>query len=284
MKTRISAMICLLCVIGYADLTRAEDQPSQRASDRAYGSADIPDMSSGTIEPYLSFMAGVSIPFSEDATFTDGTKPTEIKDVDYQMKQSIGGNAGIWFPTRNKLAGFDVGGEIEGYVWYPDVSCCRENYNGSYKPYGFEGTTTEIQGIYVGANLMIRRPMAISESYPNGRWHPYIGVGGGAHQLAMRPGGARGATGASPLSDQRDTAPAFSVKGGVKVFLFKYVAAFAEAKYTQAFHTGLTTDRYGQSTPIFSDNETGLIVNNYESWIRTIHVHAGLSIHFDIRP
>ncbi len=265
MKTRISAMICLLCVLGYPLSASAEDE--------------LPTISSGTIEPYLSFMAGVSIPFSQDATFVDGTTPREMRDIDYQMKQSIGGNAGIWFPTRNKLAGFDLGGEIEGYVWYPDVACCRENFNGVTLSDGaFEGTTTEIQGVYVGANFMIRRPMGISEAYPNGRWHPYVGVGGGAHQLVMRPGGSRGTAGA-PFTDQRDTAPAFQVKGGFKVFLFKYLAAFAEAKYTHAFHDGLTTDRFGQST-----TDTELIVNPFESMIRTIHVHAGLSLHFDVKP
>jgi hypothetical protein len=270
MKTRISTMICLLFVLGY---------PLSESA-----AAELPTISSGTIEPYLSFMAGVSIPFSQDATFLDGSTPREMKDIDYQNKQSIGGNAGIWFPTRNKLAGFDLGGEIEGYIWYPDVACCRENFNGVTQNGAFEGTTTEIQGIFIGAHLMVRRPFGISEAYPNGRWHPYIGVGGGAHQMSMRPGGARGATGASPLVDQRDTAPAFSAKGGVKVFLFKYVAAFAEAKYTHAFHDGLETDRYGISQPIFSGNDVGLFTNSYESHIRTIHVHAGLSLHFDIRP
>lgn len=265
MKTRISAMICLLCILGYPLSASAEDE--------------LPTISSGTIEPYLSFMAGVSLPFSEDATFVDGTTPREMKDIDYQMKQSIGGNAGIWFPTRNKLAGFDLGGEIEGYIWYPDVACCLANFNGvpANNSQGFEGTTTEIQGIYVGANLMIRRPMGISEAYPNGRWHPYVGVGGGAHQLSMRPGGSRGTEGA-PFTDQRDTAPAFQAKGGFKVFLFKYLAAFAEAKYTHAFHDGLTTDRFGAS------GAGPLVVNPYESTIRTIHVHAGMSLHFDVKP
>ncbi len=261
MKTRISAMICLLCLLGYPFSASAEDE--------------LPTMSSGTIEPYLSFMAGVSLPFSQDATFRNGDVD---RNVDYQMKQSIGGNAGIWFPTRNKLAGFDLGGEIEGYIWYPDVACCRENFNGVTLPDGtFEGTTTEIQGIYVGANFMIRRPMGISEAYPNGRWHPYVGIGGGAHQLSMRPGGSRGTEGA-PFSDQRHTAPAFQAKGGVKVFLFKYLAAFAEAKYTHAFHDGLTTDRFGLS------GAGPLVVDVYESTIRTIHVHAGLSLHFDVKP
>ncbi|MCP9475743.1 MAG: hypothetical protein NNA19_10905 [Nitrospira sp.] len=268
MKTRIAAMIVLLCVVGFSSSARA--------------AAELPTMSSGTIEPYLSFMAGVAIPFSEDATFTDGSLPRVERDVDYQMKQSVGGNAGIWFPTRNKLAGFDVGAEIEGYVWWPDIACCRDKVNGTLNPDGtFEGTTTEIQGIYIGGNIMFRRPFAISEAYPNGRWHPYIGVGGGAHQFAFRPGGARGATFEAPLTTQRDTAPAFQVKGGVKVFLIKYVAAFAEAKYTHAFHDKLGTDRFGESLAPFDGN---LTLRDYESTIRTISVHAGLSLHFDIRP
>lgn len=166
MKTRISAMICLLCVLGY---------PLSASADSA--DDELPTISSGTIEPYLSFMAGVSLPFDADATFQNGDVE---RNVDYQMKQSIGGNAGIWFPTRNKLAGFDLGGEIEGFVWFPDVACCRVGVNASINPAdgSFEGTTTEMQGIYIGANLMLRVPMAVSEAYPNGRWFPYVGVGG----------------------------------------------------------------------------------------------------------
>jgi hypothetical protein len=278
MKTRISAIVSLLCAFGYSDLTRAEDPYSQRVADPYALTSGPPNMSTGTIEPYLSFMAGIAIPFSEDATFRDGTVD---RNVDYQNKQSIGGNAGIWFPTRNKLAGFDLGAEIAGFVWWPDVACCRENFNGVTGPDGaFEGTTTEIQAIYVGANFLIRRPMAISEAYPNGRWHPYVGVGVGAHQMSMRPGGSRGATFANPITDQRDTQIAFQALGGVKAHLFKYVAAFVEAKYIHANHEELNTDRFGVSQP-FGD---GLVVDQYESMIRTILVHAGLSIHFDVRP
>jgi hypothetical protein len=279
MKTRISAIVCLLCVFGFFDRTWAEDPYSQRVADPYAISPNPPNMSSGTIEPYLSFLAGVAIPFSQDATFRNGDVE---RDIDYQMKQSVGGNAGIWFPTRNKLAGFDLGVEIAGFIWWPDIACCRPGVNGSILADGsFEGTTTEIQGIYIGGNFLIRRPMAISEAYPNGRWHPYVGVGVGAHQLAYRPGGARGATTASPLTTQRNTAPAFQALGGVKVHLFKYVAAFAEAKYIHAFHDELGTDRFGASPAPFAGP---LTLDLYESTIRTIFVHAGLSIHFDVRP
>jgi hypothetical protein len=278
MKTRISAIVCLLCVIGYAEVTRAEDPYNQRVADPYAISPDPPTMSSGTLEPYLSFMAGIAIPFSQDATFRNGDVESK---VDYQMKQSVGGNAGIWFPTRNKMAGFDLGLEISGFVWYPDIACCRHGVNGTLNPDGsFEGTTTETQGIYVGTNVMLRYPMGISEAYPNGRWFPYIGVGGGAHQIAQRPGGFRGGGFANAIVDQRNTAPGFMALGGFKAHLFKYVAAFVEAKYVQAFHDELGTDRFGTSTSGGQD----LVFDNYESTMRTIFVHGGLSIHFDVRP
>ena len=269
MKTRISAMICLLCFLGYPLSASADDEP--------------PTISSDTIEPYLSFMAGVAMPFSQDATFHDpvGTGPRVEKAIDYQMKQSIGGNAGIWFPTRNTLAGFDLGVEITGFVWYPDIACCRNGVNGTLRSDGFfEGTTTEMQGIYVGSNLMIRYPMGISEAYPNGRWFPYVGGGPGAHQMSFRPGGFRGSGFENAINDQRDTTIGFLAVGGVKAHLFKYVAAFVEAKYVHAHHDALGTDRYGASTVGGQDQA----LNDYSSTIRTIFVHAGLSLHFDIRP
>lgn len=293
MKTRISAMMCLLCILGSVDLTRAEDPYSQRVADPYALSSGLPTMSSGTLEPYFSAMAGIAIPFSQDATFDSSPPgaPNVVRDVDYQMKHSWGGNAGIWFPTRNKLLGFDLGVEITGYVWYPDVACCRDFYNndptGQFQRDGIanRGTTTEIGGIYVGPNFLIRYPMAISESYPNGRWHPYVGIGVGAHQMSMRPGGARGQHLDAAVTDQRDTTVGFQGVGGIKAHLFKYVAAFVEAKYLYARHTGLTTDRFGDSVSgdLLFEGE-GPQVHTYTSTINTVLVHAGLSMHFDWKP
>jgi hypothetical protein len=293
MNARISAMMCLLCVFGFTDLTRAEDPYSQRVADPYALSPDLPNMSSGTYEPYFSVMAGVALPFSQDATFTDGSTPAGVsnplKDIDYQMKHSWGGSAGIWFPTRHKLMGFDLGVEITGFVWYPDVACCRDYYNND--PTGANnggspnrGTTTEIGGIYVGPNFLIRYPLAISEAYPNGRWFPYVGIGVGAHQMTMKPGGFRGGSLTAVITDQRDTTVGFQGVGGIKAHLFKYVAAFVEAKYLHAHHNGLSTDRFAQSVDggIFGVNNP--VVNPYSSTINTIFVHAGLSFHFDWKP
>ena len=285
MKTRISAIVGFLCVLG-APLS-------------ASAGSELPTISRGTLEPYISVMAGIAVPRSADATFTDGTQPVIVKDIDYQTKHSVGGNAGIWFPTRNKLAGFDLGLEITGFIWYADVACCVLNYN--FTP-ATGGNTTEIQGIYVGPNFLIRYPMAISEAYPNGRWFPYVGIGVGMHQMQMRPGGTRGIsaigtccegggnTNTNAAPDQRVTTHAWMALGGIKGHLFKYVAAFVEAKYIMAHHDNLLTDRYGLSSggdafPTFP--KTGgstLFLNEYSSSINSIHVHAGLSIHFDIKP
>ena len=108
MKTRISAIVGFLCVLG-APLSVS-------------AGSELPTISRGTLEPYISVLAGVAVPRSADATFTDGTTPVIVKDIDYQTKHSVGGNAGIWFPTRNKLWGFDLGIEITGFIWYADVA------------------------------------------------------------------------------------------------------------------------------------------------------------------
>ncbi|MGC4096066.1 MAG: hypothetical protein QM706_03030 [Nitrospira sp.] len=304
MKTRVSAMICLLCVLGSADLTRAEDPYSQRVADPYALSPDPPTMSSGTPELYFSFLAGYANTTSTDATFTDGTTPTVVKDVEFRKNFALGGNLGIWFPTRNKLAGFDLGMELTGFLWQADVGCCKDFYNndptGTKQVDGIanNGTATEMQGLYIGPNFLLRYPMAISEAYPNGRWHPYVGIGVGMHQMAFRPGGSHGLNSCCvpggnlterPITDQRDTSVGWMALGGIKAHLFKYVAAFVEAKYIQAHHNGLGTDRFGNNTNFqiccqAPGTNKELVINTYSSTIDTIMVHGGLSIHFDIKP
>ena len=287
MKTRISALVCFLCVFGYSDLSRAED-PSIQLSEDAY---DLPTMSSGTPELYLSVMTGAAMTRSADATFTDGTKPTTVEGINYRNNFVIGGNAGVWFPTRDKLWGLDVGAEITGLLWQTDVACCRNYYNND--PATNLGTGVEGQAVYIGPNFLLRYPVAISESYPNGRWFPYVGIGVGMHQMAQRPGGFRGSSSCcSPggelntnaQTDQRSTTVGWMGVAGVKAHLFKYVAAFVEAKYIMAHHDALTADRFGASTFPYSFEGNSLKVNRHSSDIDTIMVNVGLSIHFDIKP
>jgi opacity protein-like surface antigen len=127
--------------------------------------------------------------------------------------------------------------------------------------------------------------MEISEAYPNGRWHPYVGIGVGAHQIATKPGGQKGTGFYRAITEERDTTVGFMGVGGIKAYLFKYVAVFAEAKYIHAHHNGLSSDRFGLSGSAFTGGIQGdLVMNRYESNMDTILAHAGMSIHFDIRP
>ena len=180
--------------------------------------------------------------------------------------------------------------ELTAFLWYPDVRCCQDNYNRD--PATGQGTSTEISGLYIGPNFLIRYPIAISEAYPNGRWFPYVGIGVGMHQMSMRPGGAHGVSTyfavddnrTNPVTAQRHTTVGFQGVGGIKAHLFKYVAGFIEVKYLHAHHDQLLSDRFGASPVQQFQSGNFLIVNPYSSTIDTIFVHAGLSIHFDWKP
>ena len=88
------------------------------------------------------------------------------------------------------------------------------------------------------------------------------------------------------ITEQRHTTVAFQGVGGLKAHLFKYVAAFVEAKYIHADHSRLTTDRTGTTEPFpGSDTFQALAFHNpYQSTINTILIHVGLSMHFDWKP
>lgn len=87
---------------------------------------------------------------------------------------------------------------------------------------------------------------------PNGRWFPYIGVGGGGQRLAVK------------VTEGRNTAPAFQGLGGIKVFLSKHVAAFAEGKFIHASHN---QELEGTIVPLELD-------------LSSVHGVGGLSFHF----
>ena len=103
--------------------------------------------------------------------------------------------------------------------------------------------------------------------------------------MGMKPGEFREETLMNADTTQRDTTIGFQGLGGIKVHLFKYVAAFAEAKYLYAHHNGLSTDRFAQSPAgSLGIGVPGPFVNPYSSTINTVFVHAGLSFHFDWKP
>ncbi len=129
MNARISAMMCLLCVLGSSDLTRAEDPSSQRVADPYAISPDPPTMSSGTLEPYISVMAGIAVPRSHDATFTDGTQPRWSRISTIRRNTRSAATRGSGFQPETSCGDSISAWKSRGFIWYADVACCKDNYN-----------------------------------------------------------------------------------------------------------------------------------------------------------
>ena len=113
--------------------------------------------------------------------------------------------------------------------------------------------TLALNATYFGINVLTRLPMGVTPELPNGRWFPYLGLGGGGHRLSMEVLGDKG----------RSTAPAFQGLGGVKVFLTKYFAVFVEGKFIYAPHS----QGVQSSAPI-------------DITLSSVHGVGGLSFHF----
>lgn len=102
----------------------------------------------------------------------------------------------------------------------------------------------------IAINVLFRYPIGVSGSLPEGRWYPYVGVGGGLQRTAvtMSFNGVR----------QVDYSPEWQVLAGAKVFIFRNLAIFGEWKRTAATHTytyGITD--YSESVSIVSNHVTG---------------------------
>ena len=176
------------------------------------------------VDVYISGFGGYSFPFKTDVS--SGGFP--IGYTDFENSPSFGGKVGLWATAPRKTLGIDIGAEVDVTHFDPDQS---------------------LSATYFGVNLMARLPMGGEPDLPNGRWFPYIGVGGGAQWLN-----------ATEFGFKSNTAPAFQGLGGVKVFVFKHVAVFVEGKFTHASHS--------------------LMFASANFAVNVVHGVGGLSLHF----
>lgn len=213
MKAVVSAAVLLLCMVGYSESARAQEEVRVRP-----------------VDVYVSGFGGYSFPFDTNITaggFLIG------QDIEFENSPSFGGKVGLWGTAPRKTLGIDVGAEVDVIHFDPDPT---------------------MDATFFGVNLMARLPMGVTPELPNGRWFPYIGVGGGAQRLSFGPSGFK----------DSNTVPAFQGLWGVKVFLFKHVAVFAEGKFTHASH---------------SLEFQGFLVS-VDFTVNAVHGVGGLSLHF----
>lgn len=216
----VLATFLMLCITGLATLAYAEDEARVKP-----------------IDFYVSGFGGYSFPFKTDLSFQGATV---ISALELDKSPSFGGKVGVWFTTSRKTLGINIGTEIDVTNFNPDTA-----------------GILQLNATSFCVNILARVPMGMTPELPNGRWFPYIGVGGGAQRLTFETPETTGG---------RNTAPAFQGLWGVEVFLFKHLAVFGEGKFTHASHT--LTFQSGLSTAEFA-----LTVN-------ALHGVAGLSVHF----
>lgn len=99
-----------------------------------------------------------------------------------------------------------------------------------------------------------RYPVGASPAFPEGRWYPYMGLGGGAQRTKADWAG----------DSDWDVGPFVQGFVGVKVFLARHLALFTEYKRTHASHDFNFSEQGAKLDLSFDVN----------------HVVAGLGVHF----
>jgi hypothetical protein len=167
---------------------------------------------------------------------------------------SIGGKIGMWITAPRKTLGIDVGVEVDVTNFNPDASSGQVlSTNIGLR---ILVATFDLNATYFGINVLARLPMGVAPELPNRRWFPYIGVGGGGQRLTFQ---------LPETNEGRDTAPAFQGLGGVKVFMTKNIAPFAEGKFIHASHS-LKVEGNGSGS--------------VDLTLNSVHGVGGLSFHF----
>lgn len=231
MNRCIGIALLLLCILGYSESALAQEEIRVRP-----------------IDGYFSGFGGYSFPSETDFSFPGFT----LRDVELDNSYSIGAKLGMWITAPRKTLGIDVGAEIDVTYFHPYASSGQVvSTNLGLAQFV---STFDFHALFFGVNVLSRIPIGVTPELPNGRWFPYIGVGGGGLRLTFQLPGR---------NESQSMAPALQGVGGVKVFLTNYVAAFAEGKF---IHASNSIEVQGRGSGDLS--------------INAVHGVIGLSFHF----
>jgi opacity protein-like surface antigen len=165
----------------------------------------------------------------DGAPFVNG----RAHDLSFDSSVVFGAKAG-YFLDRSLLGG-NIGAELDVYHFRPDLERQQVRFTGLLAGVNGDADATlqsaDIEVTAVTLNLLYRFQLLTDPQYPRGRLQPYVGVGGGAFI-------ARLATTTSPFDvnqdiDDTDVKPGFQALAGIRWFLTRNVALFAEYKFLQ---------------------------------------------------
>jgi opacity protein-like surface antigen len=203
-------------------------------------------------ESYVTGYVGAALTEDKDlrtelelngAPFVNG----RARDLSFESSVVFGAKAGYFF--ERDLLGGNVGVELDVYHFEPNLDAQNVRFTGLFA--GFSGDvqtrlqSADIEVTAVSLNLLYRFRLLPGPQHPRGRLQPYVGVGAGAFI-------ARLATQTSPFDTNKDISdtdvrPGVQALGGLRYFLTRNIALFAEYKFIQ-------TDTFS-----FSFKESGTI-------------------------
>lgn len=180
----------------------------------------------------VSAFGGGAFPLETEIRGTDPTLSLDFKAREVEMRDSysFGGKLGVWWTGLRGRIGLDLGAEVDATHFSPKVASQSGRLEGTSAGASFlTGTQIneiDVSSTIVAGNVLVRWPLDVSKELPQGRWHPYLGVGGGVQISEAEVG---------TVSDT-DTAPVLQALAGLKIFLLPYIALFGEYKFTHAKH------------------------------------------------
>ena len=187
-------------------------------------------------ELYLAVFGGTAISESKTTETRLNLDSTSVLDgkfreVDFLDSPLVGGKIGYFLPHPLLIG--HVGAEFEFYYTQPRAPRQTVTFTGSAfgAPSSFRtGVQSADFEIYtLAVNVLYRAPFLTGADFPHGRAQLYGGAGAGAFIATMH-------TRTSPLDPNRriqdtDVEPGVQVLGGVKFFLLRNLALFAEYRF-----------------------------------------------------
>lgn len=220
------------------------------------------DVRLNPIDRYISVFGGVALPSKTDVTEVGPGTNVTIFDVKLDNSPSIGGKIGMYTTQFRAGTGIDFGFELDITNFTPDQKGNQiRNASGTLLGVPVTAVVTShinINSTLIAVNLLARKPFGVTQDFPNGRWSPYVGIGGGIQTTTFEPPGT--------IEKGRQTDPAFQGLAGVKAFLTQHVALFGEYKFTHASHT-------------FETQSGGAIITDKFTF-NVNHFVGGIAIHF----
>ena len=205
----------------------------------------------------IAGFGGFAIPQETRINQVSATRNENFTAQNVQLDSggSYGAKVTAWTTALRAKNGFDLGIELDHTRFSADSRAQTVSASGLANGIAVRSAfvnKNDVSARTIAINALFRIPFGITEQLPHGRWYPYFGGGGGVERATMR------------LSDgSEDSNSTLLVQGlaGLKIFIVRHLAMFAEYKYTYADHSF-----------IFDATRSEII--------RAHHMTFGIAIHF----